>query len=189
MKLSEKANMNTTIKPSLLFILLIAVLMVAVSFGQTSKLSDLTGNKYALRNLETGIQSENRSVRKSAIYLAGKYKIAEAANILIAQLKEEPESEIRILIGLTLYQINSEEGMKEIQKLISSDENARVRRMSYAIYQSYLDEINNTGIAVSPDPDEEETIINFGFPPDGTEGKVLPGNNYIAEMISARILK
>lgn len=190
MKLSEKVNMNAAIKPCPLLILLVAVLVVTVSFGQTSKLSVMTGNKYALRNLELGIQSENRSVRKSAIYLSGKYKIDEAADFLIVQLKKEPESELRILIGLALYRINSEKGIKEIEKLISSDENTRVRRMSYAICNSYLDDKLSTGTAVSPDSDGDEIIINFGFPPpDGIEAKALSGNNYAAEMILTGIIK
>ncbi len=122
--------------------LLTAVLLTAVLMGngyaQKNSIKDVTDNKYALRNLVAGIQSENNGVKRSSIYFAGKYRIAEAENALIDQLKEETNPSTRILIALVLYEMGSEEGLMEIQKLSMNDENAKVRRMATQIYNEYL---------------------------------------------------
>ncbi|MDY0081274.1 MAG: hypothetical protein RBR95_11860 [Ignavibacteriaceae bacterium] len=134
----NKSALNKMEKLNMLCILLIIFLVTGISSGQTTKLSDLTCNKYALKNLEMGIESENQSVRKSAVYFAGKYKVTEAEDVLIRQLKAEPESEIRILIGLALFRMNSEKGMEELHKLVSSDVNPKVRKMCCSIYTVFL---------------------------------------------------
>ena len=118
------------------------VLLVTDTFGQSQKISDLSKHKYALQNLEMGIKSENEGVRESAIYFAGQYRFIDTEDALIEQLKVEKESDIRVLIGLALYRMDSEKGMNELQKLALKDENPRVRRMSSAIYSEYL--VNNS---------------------------------------------
>ncbi len=69
---------------------------------------------------------------------AGKYRIAEAEEALIVQLKEENDPSTRILIALVLYEIGSEEGLLEVQELSLNDEDAKVRRMAAQIYNEYL---------------------------------------------------
>ncbi len=118
------------------------VLLVTDSFGQNQKISEASKHKYALQNLEMGIQSDNEGVRESAIYFAGKYRFIDTEDALIKQLKVEKDSDIKVLIGLALFRMNSEKGMNELQRLASVDENPRVRRMSYAIYSEYL--VNNS---------------------------------------------
>jgi hypothetical protein len=118
------------------------VLLVTDTFGQNQKISEISKHKYALQNLEMGIQSENAGVRESSIYFAGHYRFIDAEDALIKQLKVEKDSDIKVLIGLALFRMNSEKGMNELQRLASSDENPRVRRMSYAIYNEYL--VNNS---------------------------------------------
>jgi len=117
------------------------VLLLSDSFAQNQKVSDLTKSINALENIIAGIKSENNGVRESAIYLAGEYRFIETENALIEQLKIEKESDIKVLIGLALYRMNSDKGMREIQILALSDSDSRVRRMSYAIYNEYL--VNN----------------------------------------------
>jgi hypothetical protein len=117
-------------------------LLVTNTFGQNQKISEISKHKYALQNLLMGIQSENAGVRESSIYFAGQYRFIDAEDALINQLKVEKDSEIKVLIGLALFRMNSEKGMNELQRLASSDENPRVRRMSYAIYNEYL--VNNS---------------------------------------------
>jgi len=132
-------------KAEKLYFVLVAILfffLVTDSFGQNKKISDLSKQKYALQNLEMGIKSENEGVRESAIYFAGQYRFIDTEDALIEQLKVEKESDIRVLIGLALYRMDSEKGMNELQKLALKDENPRVRRMSSAIYSEYL--VNNS---------------------------------------------
>lgn len=115
------------------------ILLVTDTFGQNHKVSDLAKNsKFALENLVAGIHSENYGLRESTIYLAGQYRFIDTEDALINQLKVEKESDIRVLIGLALFRMNSEKGMNELQSLASIDENPRVRRMSQVIYNEYL---------------------------------------------------
>lgn len=127
-------------------VLLTAVLLVAVlmgnGFAQKNSIADVTDNKYALKNLVTGIHSENNGVKRSSIYFAGKYRIAETEGALIDQLKLETDPSTRILIALVLYEMGSEEGLMEVQKLSLIDEDAKVRRMATQIYNEYL--VNDT---------------------------------------------
>lgn len=124
------------------------VLLVTNTFGQNQKISEVSKHKYALQNLEMGIQSENAGVRESSIYFAGQYRFIDAEDALIKQLKVEKDSDIKVLIGLALFRMNSEKGMNELQRLATVDENPRVRRMSYAIYNEYLVSFSNRTVNV-----------------------------------------
>jgi ribonuclease E len=106
--------------------------------SKSPKFLELTKKNKVLQNKVSGIQSENEGVRESAIYFAGQYRFIDTENALIEQLKVEKKSDIKVLIGLALYRMNSEKGMNELQRLASKDENPRVRRMSQAIYNEYL---------------------------------------------------
>lgn len=126
--------------------LLTAVLLMAVLMGsgyaQKNSIKDVTPNKHALENLVAGIHSENSGAKRSAIYFAGKYRIAEAEEALITQLKEENDPSTRILIALVLYEMGSEEGLLEVKDLSLNDEDVKVRRMTTQIYNEYL--VNDT---------------------------------------------
>jgi len=98
--------MKTT---GLLTAVLLALVLTGSVYAQKNSINDLTSNKYALQNLVAGIQSDNTGVKRSAIYFAGKYRVAEAEDALIAQLKEEEDPSTRILIALVLYEMGSEE--------------------------------------------------------------------------------
>lgn len=123
-------------------VLLTAVLLAAVLMGngvaQKNSITDVTANKHALENLVAGIHSDNTGVKRSSIYFAGKYRIAEAEDALIAQLNEETDPSTRILIALVLYEMGSKEGLVEVQNLSLNDNDAKVRRMATQIYNEYL---------------------------------------------------
>ncbi|MCU0365572.1 MAG: HEAT repeat domain-containing protein [Ignavibacteriaceae bacterium] len=102
------------------------------------KTTRFTPNKHALENLVAGIHSDNTGVKRSAIYFAGKYRIAETEEALIAQLKTENDPSTRILIALVLYELGSEEGLLEVKDLSLNDKNTKVRRMATQIYNEYM---------------------------------------------------
>ena len=132
-------------KAEKVYFILVVILfffLVTDSFGQNQKISNLSKHKYALQNLEMGIQSENDGVRESSIYLAGQYRFIDTEDALIKQLRVEKKSDIKVLIGLALFRMSSEKGMNELLGLATQDENSRVRRMSSAIYSEYL--VNNS---------------------------------------------
>ncbi len=118
---------------SLLFVATIGELT-----AQTNSIKDITNVKYALDNLLDGIKSENDGVKRSSIYFVGHYRIAEAEEALIEQLKKEQNPSNRILIALVLYELVSEDGLLEVKKLASNDDNQKVRRMSTHIYNEFL---------------------------------------------------
>lgn len=133
--------LNKVEKYYFLLVAILFLLLFSESFSQNQKVSDVTNSKFAFNNLVAGIKSENNGVRESSIYLAGQYRFIDTEEALIEQLKVEKESDIKVLIGLALYRMNSDKGMKEMQNLALTDNDARVRRMSYAIYNEYL--VNN----------------------------------------------
>ncbi len=119
------------------FILTAFISATSVDAQETS-ISNITSGKYALKNLLAGIQSQNEGVRRSSIYFAGKYKIAEAEKTLIDQLHREKNAGTRILIALVLYEMGSVDGLLEVKKLSKEDIDPKVRRMSTQIYYEYL---------------------------------------------------
>jgi HEAT repeat protein len=125
-------------KTTLLTVTLAATLLIGAGFAQKNSIKDVTSNKHALENLVAGIHSDNTGLKRSAIYFAGKYRIAESEEALIAQLNEENDPSTRILIALVLYEMGSEEGLLEVKELSLKDEDARVRRMATQIYNEYL---------------------------------------------------
>ncbi len=115
-------------------------------FAQPNPISNVTNNEYALNNLKSGINSENSGVRKSLIYLAGKYRVAEVVTCLVERLGEEDEPSVRLLIAYSLYEIKDVEGMKAVKELSIKDYNIKVNRMSSNLYDAYL---NNRSTAAA----------------------------------------
>lgn len=120
-----------------LVILAVALLGVSSLFAQTKVETEyvLSGNH--IKNLITGIKSENPGLRRSAVYLAGKYKITEAADVLLTALEKETDPSTKILIALALYNISEPAAMKAVHELSLHEENARVKRMFVQIYSEY----------------------------------------------------
>jgi len=142
--MESRKNTNRTLN----FVLLLTIfLLSSAAIAQKQSIGDVTTNEHALNNLITGIQSENDGLKRSSIYFAGKYRIAEVENILINQLQKEDDPSTRILIALVLYEMGSIEGLLVVQRLAQNDDNERVRRMATHIYNEYL--INDLNSSVS----------------------------------------
>jgi HEAT repeat protein len=126
-------------KNKIFTIVLLIAMIFPVSFmlAQNNSIKDITDHKYALYKLLAGIRSDNEGVRRSSIYYAGKYKIAEAEQALIEQLRIEPNPGTRTLIAFVLYELGSEEGLGEIKKLAFGDVDPQVRRMSSHLIHEY----------------------------------------------------
>ena len=117
---------------------LLTIFAINSTFAQKQSIKEVTSNELALDNLIAGIQSDNLGVKRSSIYYAGKYRIAETEDVLINQLKKEEDASTRILISLVLFEMGSEVGLFEVQELSINDENSKVRRMTTQIYNEYL---------------------------------------------------
>lgn len=140
MKASRK---QTAIALTLLF--LVACISQNL-FAQPNSISNVTKNEYALDNLKAGINSENAGVRKSSIYFAGKYRIAEVVNTLAERLEKEEEPSIRLLIAYSLYEIKDADGMNAVKELSLNDKNVKVKTMSFNLYDEYL---NNSALTAA----------------------------------------
>jgi hypothetical protein len=134
---------------SLVSIILILLFAVSVSFAGVQEKSKQTDefkfNEREIADLERGISSQNEGVKKSSIYLAGLYNIAEASDALLNQLKVEENPDVRILIALVLYRIGDDNSIQAVKDLSVKDENAKVRRMSSAIVKEFdLNKLNDS---------------------------------------------
>lgn len=142
MKVIKKHNSNS------IFFNLLAVfifLFGTQSFSQVNQLKDFTQQKYAYENLSAAIKSDNIGVREGAIYLIARYKLSDFEQDLLNQIEKENNPDIKVLIGMALYRIESEKGMQKLLKLSSKDKNDRVRIMSTAIYKIYKEyQISNS---------------------------------------------
>jgi hypothetical protein len=106
-------------------------------FGQIQRLANLTSQKSAKENLVMAIQSENDGVRESAVYFVGKYRLIDLEDALIFQLKVETNPDIKVLIGLALFRMDSEKGMEVLSEYKTKDSNPRVKKMFTSIYNEF----------------------------------------------------
>lgn len=127
----------------LLIILFCASLVLNEAFAQTIPISKLSQNKYALQNLKQALSSENYGIKRSAIYLIGKYKIAEGEIILEKMLHQEKDPCSRILITLVLLELNEPRGLVALKELAKTELNAESRRLATFTFNEYL--INDLG--------------------------------------------
>jgi HEAT repeat protein len=119
--------------------LILAVLLASsLTVTRAQEQEILSKYKYAVENLNKGIQSDNEGLKRSSMYFAGKYKITSAIPTLIEQLNKEANPSNRILIALVLYKIGSPAGISVVRSLSKNDENQEVRRMAYEIYRAYI---------------------------------------------------
>ena len=137
-KLNKQFPSLVAISAVLLLFLFSSSVLAQTTVVKTNSITEVTVNKYALKNLLASIKSDNPGVKRSAIYLTGKYRIAEAENTLMEQLKYEKDPGMRILIALVLYEMGSEKGLLEIKKLSETDKNQRVRNIAAQLYNEYF---------------------------------------------------
>jgi len=69
-----------------------------------------------IENYSKGIQSENTGLRKSAVYMAGVYRINGLVKALVKQFSKEKDDDVKVMIALALYMIGDEKGIAAIEK-------------------------------------------------------------------------
>ncbi len=114
-------------------------IMISTTIAQNHRVDDLSNHKYAKQNLITALHSSNTGVRESAVYMIGKYRFIDLEDELIRQLQVENEPDIKVLIGLALFRMNSEKGMTWLKEISLNDLNLKVRQMSQAICKEYYE--------------------------------------------------
>lgn len=119
------------------FTYLTLVLLTAVTlFAQApKKLNNIKEDH--ISNLVNGIKSNNDGLKRSAVYLAGKYGVVETSDALVERLNSEKNPQDRILIALALYRIGNQDAYEAIKELAKDDYNPKVRRISNAICDAF----------------------------------------------------
>jgi len=140
--MSDLNNQILSIKEKRKFVLLIilfcSVLITNEAVAQNVSLFELTKNKYAVQNLKSALSSENCSLKRSAIYLIGKYKIAEGEIILEKMLRTEKDPCSRILITLVLLELNEPKGLIALKELAKANLNKDAKRLAAYTFNEYL---------------------------------------------------
>lgn len=127
---------------SFLTILICSLLSINEAVSQNMSLSELTPNKYAYKNLELALKCDNCGIKQSAIYLIGKYKIAEGEYIIEDMLRTEKDPCTKILASLVLMELNEVKGFSALKKLSNDELNQETRKI--ALQTFYLHLINDT---------------------------------------------
>ena len=133
-RLKMKKNLLT--KVILVTITVITLTSIGYSATDTS-FNDVKLTKASIENLKLGIKLDNEGVRKCCIYFVGKYKISELKEDLIDQFKKEENPRIRILIALSLYQLEDSESIELLKIFAEADQDQEVKRICAAIYNEY----------------------------------------------------
>ena len=137
--LTEKKMKN--FKKTAAALLVMAVLMTGAANGQ-KPIPERAFSKVEITNLVNGLNSENTGLKKSAVYMAGKYKVNEAVETLTEMLFEEKDPAVRLLVARALYEIGNLEGMLAVYELSKTDKNVKVRAMSKALFEDYVPQTN-----------------------------------------------
>jgi HEAT repeat protein len=110
---------------------------IILIFLSTSVFAQKPISENAIKNLITGIASENEGLRKSSIYFAGKYEYIETVESLANQLVKEENPSIKILIANALFRIGDPNSMEMVLKVSIKDNNPKVKRITSAIYETF----------------------------------------------------
>ncbi|MBI2417290.1 MAG: HEAT repeat domain-containing protein [Ignavibacteriales bacterium] len=116
---------------------LLIVFSSCAAFAQKPVLTPSAKNKFAVQNLVTGINSENAGLKRSAIYMAGKYSVTEVLPALFKKMAQEDDPGTRILIALSVYNIGQPESILKLKTLAKAEKDVRVKQMFNEIYQQY----------------------------------------------------
>ncbi len=100
------------------------------------------GMKPAYQNLENGIKSSNPGLKKSSIYLAGKYEIKELLPVMREELKTASDPELKKLMIRAIYKIDAYSAMKSIIEISSTTDNKHIRKLCEALNADYNKEMS-----------------------------------------------
>jgi hypothetical protein len=145
-RLKMKKNVLTKV---ILVTITIATLSSMVFSATDTSFNNVKLSKAAIENLKLGVKFDNEGVRKCCIYFVGKYKISELKEDLMDQLIKEENPRIRILIALSLYQLEDSECIDFLKIFAINDKDQEVRRMCTAIYNEYWKNTVKEGFQMS----------------------------------------
>ncbi len=94
-------------------------------------------NKLAVKNIVANISNASDGVRIGVIDLAGKCKVTEAVDALVAQFKNETVQKIKLQIAEALYRIGDENGIKAAYQSALLDQDEEVKKVCADYYNEF----------------------------------------------------
>ncbi|MDQ7816206.1 MAG: hypothetical protein RDU14_04220 [Melioribacteraceae bacterium] len=148
-----KRTTNNFVKKGFLILFALTVVTTSIYANQPDELK-CKNKKAAVAMLIEGIKSDNAGLMKSAVYLAGKYRVEAAVPVLIQKLNSDLDDNCKVLIALSLFMIGNEDGIEAIFKLSKGDPNNHVSQMCGEIYKEFVKsvDINDPLISAIVDP-------------------------------------
>ena len=120
---------NTHRKVSRVLGITLTVFFVMSSFLNSQTVSNQRAElpEYAVKNILIGIESENDGLKMSCIYFAGKYKIFEASQSLVEEIKSSNDDELSKMLAWSLYQIGNDSCWEELQTFVKNHPSKKLR--------------------------------------------------------------
>lgn len=129
------------VKKGILILLALTLVTTSIYANKPDELK-CKNKKAAIANLIEGIKSDNAGLMKSAVYLAGKYRVNEAVPALIKKLNSGLDDNCKVLIALSLFMIGNEDGIDAVFKLSKTNPNNHVRHMFGEIYKEFVKSVD-----------------------------------------------
>ncbi|MBK8945072.1 MAG: hypothetical protein IPM32_07325 [Ignavibacteriae bacterium] len=129
--------MKTSIKKIAFLVVTFLLVTKIFSSGQV-KTDSLVRYKTIEKNLLVGLKSDNQGLQFSCAYYLGEIKSKKAVIPLMKILHSSKVDGMRIIAALSLYKINSEQGMFAVKQAAKFDNCERVQRMCRNFYFKHL---------------------------------------------------
>jgi hypothetical protein len=121
-----------------LIIIFVSLILSKEVAAQNVSIYELTRHRYALENLKTALSSDNCGIKRSAVYLIGKLKIAEGESLIEEMIDKEEDPCNKLLCALVLTELNRAKGINELKKLVKNGLNEETKKAALFTYYQHL---------------------------------------------------
>ncbi|HPN37154.1 MAG TPA: hypothetical protein PL041_02040 [Melioribacteraceae bacterium] len=136
----ERYQQNTNSGVTKWVIFFYLVFCATLVFAQSKNNVNKEENK--INNLITALRSDNEGLMKSAVYLAGKYKVNEVVDELCDLYKTTYNENTKYLIAISLFKIGTEKSFTAVTNLCCKDKSKKFRFIGSEIAKTYTDTTN-----------------------------------------------
>jgi hypothetical protein len=106
---------------------LILLIITSTGFSQDFNENEVITQKERANYL-AGIESENPGLKSSSIYFAGRYRLNEAGEMLVDELKKCQEEDLSLLIAWSIYKIGEQNCLEELNKIAANQSSKRLKK-------------------------------------------------------------
>ncbi len=131
---SSRSNQNR-MKNMLLYLLVVFFACVSTGFSQQNDAGRIVISENEKANYINGISSVNQGVKESSIYFAGRYRLKEAGDMLVDELKKSGKEDLSLLIAWSIYRIGDERNIEELKRIGKNHNSKRLKTFCYHLNQ------------------------------------------------------